>query len=154
MIFIGIDPGKTGGLVSITETKLILRAIRFGKLANQKELARVLLKYLSPLKLYYRDIPSIYLENVWGRGTDGANRAFKFGDNYGTIKTCLYHVDFDFKLVVPTKWQRHLGCLSGGDKKIPQIKAKEIFPEKTITQDIADAYCIAEYNRRVVLKLI
>jgi len=54
-----------------------------------------------------------------------------------------------FQAIAPGVWQRNMGCLSGGDKKVTYRKAQELFPKIRITHAIADACLIAEYARRL-----
>ena len=56
--------------------------------------------------------------------------------------------ELPFEFVVPAKWQRAMGCLTKGDKKVSYRKAQELFPHVKVTHWNADALLIAEYARR------
>lgn len=54
-----------------------------------------------------------------------------------------------YETVSPAKWQKAMGCLSKGDKKITKAKAQQLFPSYKITHRNADALLLAEYCRRL-----
>jgi hypothetical protein len=82
---------------------------------------------------------------------------FKFGVHFGKLKMALTSSGISYEAVAPSKWQRKMGCLSGGDKKVTREKAIELFPKVNIhgsgvrapTHAVADALLIAEYGRKV-----
>lgn len=86
----------------------------------------------------------------------GVSSTFKFGQHYGMLRMALIAASIGFETVAPGVWQRAIGCLSGGDKKVTRAKAQEMFPsvhivgrgDKAPTHAIADALLIAEYGRR------
>jgi len=98
-----------------------------------------------------------YLESVHSMPGQGVSSTFKFGVNFGGIRMALISAGIGFETVTPQKWQRAMGCLSGGDKKVTRAKAQELFPEVSIsgggmrspTHAVADALLLAEYGRRV-----
>ena len=79
---------------------------------------------------------------------------FTFGGSFRSLKVHLQWAGIPFDEVTPRKWQKALGCASGGDKKVTKARAQELFPTVRMTHAIADAYLIAEYCRRARLGLL
>lgn len=53
-----------------------------------------------------------------------------------------------FTEVTPQKWQRAMGCLSGGDKNVTKARAQQLWPTLKLTHANSDAYLLAEYARK------
>ena len=138
MIYIGIDPGKSGGIAWILDKDV--EAVKMP--ATNRDL-------LDELKLIRDHNEAIcMLEKVHSMPKQGVVSTFSFGKNVGHIEMALTAVEIPYDEVTPAKWQRALGCLSGGDKNVTKRKAQELFPSLKITHAIADALLIAEYARR------
>lgn len=93
------------------------------------------------------DMAHAVLEKVHSMPKQGVKSTFTFGQQYGFCRAMLIAHSFRFTEVAPGVWQRKMGCLSGGDKKVTYRKAQELFPQIKITHAIADAILIAEYAR-------
>lgn len=144
MYIIGIDPGKSGGI-----------AWSWG------ELDRINAR---PMPATERDIVAqfetfepnesvyAYLERVHTMPGQGIASSGKFMQHYGFLRGVLVALGIPFEEVSPLKWQRALGCLSGGDKNVTKQKAQQLFPHLTITHKTADALLIAEYGRRLYVR--
>lgn len=147
-IFIGVDPGASGGIASISDTAAALAMPstdadiwntldihRFGKA---------------------RDAFAV-IEKVQGyAGSPTVGSAmFKFGASYGGLRMALTAAGIPFEEATPQVWQRGL--------KIPQrtkaesktawknrlkAAAQRLFPGIKVTLATADALLIAEYCRR------
>jgi len=139
MKILGIDPGKSGAIATIEQTALD-RVIRVIKL---KETERDVWEFV-------RDSHAdcAILERVSAMPRQGVSSTFKFGTSFGFCRGILIAAGIPFTLVTPGVWQRHLSCLSKGDKNVTKAKAQELFPEGKITHANADALLIAEYGRR------
>jgi hypothetical protein len=137
---LGIDPGKSGGYAFISLSgdmeKEHVFALEHG---TEKDAIEVLREFQPHIK-------KAYLEHVWGRATDGPGRSFKFGANFGGWRWALMTLDIPFDLVVPTKWQRSLKCLTKGDKNVSKGKAQQLYPLIKVTHAKADAMLIATYG--------
>ena len=57
-----------------------------------------------------------------------------------------------YEEVTPQKWQKALGCRTGGDKNVSKARAQALFPLQNITHAIADALLLAEYCRRLEVR--
>lgn len=138
----GIDPGKSGGVAIVSPQ---------GKVQAVYKFADKTLTDLYELFLYFDTICSFFcfIENVHAMPKQGVTSSFTFGKQYGGLLMLLTCFRIPYEKVAPVKWQRTLGCLSGGDKNVTKSKAQELFPSLKITHAIADALLVAEYGRRI-----
>lgn len=145
MRIIGIDPGKSGAIAVIEDWRLTDVYSFNGK--TEEEIAN----YISHI-----DYPSIFfIEDVHSSPQQGVASAFTFGRGYGFLLGVLMGRNYSVKKVRPTEWQGALGCLSGGDKKIPFELAKKIYMFDRIkgafNRSSADAVLIAHYGYKFML---
>lgn len=148
-IYIGIDPGESGGMVALNQDGVVLSQCRFTN--HTKQEISDTLRGLT-LDIFDNDnIVKCYFEKVHSMPKQGVSSTFKFGFNAGFIDGLLVAHRIPYEEVTPQKWQAYLSCRSKGDKKMLQQKAQQLFPQHKITKDIADAFLIAEYGRRVEL---
>ena len=138
MTFIGVDPGMSGGVVWL-EDGIPPTVCKFGDL-TEGDISEVFSKL--PVQSF------AILESVHSFPGQGVASSFKFGMNFGMLKGFLYGFGIPFELVTPQKWQKEIGCLTGGDKNISKTKAQQLFPQIKVTHAIADALLLAEYARR------
>ena len=143
MIFLGIDPGKTGG-ISVHTTG---GAVAYGFTGKTPMDIYKAIKTMSSLGKCVAMI-----EKVHSMPKQGVTSSFTFGQDYGFLLGCLTALEIPFEYVTPQKWQRYLGCLSKGDKNITKQKAQELYPTLKITHAIADALLIGEYLKRTHYK--
>lgn len=140
MIYVGIDPGKTGAVAFLpdqgepwfikNENNLYDIVDELENLANGNEL-------------------SAMIEKVHSFPGDGHSGSFKFGQSYGQLEGVLAGLHITLERVIPRVWQQALGCLTKGKKNVTKVRAKELFPNTKITHANADALLIAEYARRL-----
>ena len=143
-LIIGVDPGSSGAVAWYHKGEH--HAVPFKGLEDTE-----LLEILEGLGSHV----FAYLEAVHSFPRDGNASAFKFGVHFGKLKMALTSAGISYETVAPSKWQRKMGCLSGGDKKVTREKAIELFPlvnihgrgAKPPTHAVADALLIAEYGR-------
>lgn len=132
MVIVGIDSGKTGGIVAInSETK----RGHYCKLKYDK--AKMLdCTYISTLLSHYKPT-RIILEKVHagGGGTSGATTAFAMGFYYGQILTIVKQSYFPYLLTTPQTWQKvaHEGTDHKLDAKQKSLVAYgSFFPHRPI----------------------
>ncbi len=93
------------------------------------------------------------LEKVGAMGFKARGRAqglgstFKFGRNAGLLEGFLVASRMRWDFVHPAKWQAVLRCKTGGNKKITQAKAQQLWPHLSFSQKNAEGLLIAEYCR-------
>lgn len=140
MLIVGIDPGQSGAIASISEDANAVGFIRLD----------VTEKDISDWFAYQeKEIRFAYIEKVHSMPRQGVASSFKFGVNYGFLRGCLISHGIPFEEVTPQRWQKAMGCLTKGDKNVSKARAQQLFPDIKITHAIADALLLAEYGRRL-----
>jgi len=145
MTFIGIDPGKAGGIAAVDPEGRILRV------SKMPETDRDIYNEVHYMAHIDGATANAMLEFVRSSPQMGPVSAFTFGRGYGGLRMALVAASVPFDEVVPRKWQGAMSCLSGGDKNVTKARAQELFPVQhiRITHAVADALLLAEYCRRV-----
>lgn len=150
MIYIGIDPGKSGAMAALVcgpeKNILDVRTVPFGEEAYRDTLAAL------------SGAPGgcvCCLERVGARPGQGVTSMFKFGENFGFIQGLLTACSIPYELVTPQKWKREFGIT--GDKNSSVSVCRRLFPEvglrrtercRTDDDGMAEALLMAEYARR------
>ncbi|HIC76810.1 MAG TPA: hypothetical protein EYO89_02960 [Candidatus Dadabacteria bacterium] len=155
-IYIGIDPGKSGGMAIYDE-----KSISAYKCPETEGDMYALFEIMSS-KAYLSPITDFYavIEHVWGFPTDSATTAFKFGKNFGAWLTILQIANCQYNLVTPREWQKfyHTPKMIKKERKqwlkalagsLP-VKYDE---ETRITYNTADAILIAVYAKEHFQKI-
>ena len=139
-IIVGIDPGQSGGIAIINGDNIYAHKMP----ETERDIYDLFGDYS-----FYADVV-VFLESVHSMPGQGVSSSFKFGRGYGFLRGIITALMFPLHDVSPQKWQKALGCLSGGNKNITKQKAQQLFPQLKITHSIADAILIAEYGRRTL----
>lgn len=137
-LFIGIDPGASGGIAFVPE-----RGEPWA--LKMPETYRDILDALTTEPHYQ---PRAMIEAVHSMPGQGVASSFKFGENYGALVMALTASQIPFIRVTPQGWQKSMKCLTKGDKNVSKRRAQELFPNIKITHAIADALLIAEHLRQ------
>ncbi len=140
--FVGIDPGKMGGIAVISDTECILAL----KMPPTEEETLENLEYI----LEEVNVLSCFLEEVHPMPSflKGSISNFKLGQSYGQLRAFLVACGVKFETVNCRRWQNYLNCPSGGDKNVLKRAAEVLFPKVIVNLYVADALLIAEYARR------
>jgi len=154
--FLGIDPGKSGaasvlnqhGKIAVLASKELV-TIRFDK-SSEREISL----WFETLKMLCGKDLYAALEKVRSSPQMGRVSVFTFGWGYGFLRGQLSAFAIPFEEPIPQRWQKELGCLSGGDKNVTKKKAHELWPDQAgkIGHHNADSFLIAEYLRRTHVK--
>lgn len=146
--YLGIDPGKMGAMALLShETRTSAPAVTSVFTFKDKTEADIW-NHLSEL-LQAHEIHKAVLENVSSSPQMGVTSAFTFGKGYGFLLGMLAASGLSYELVTPQVWERKLGCLSKGNKKITRAKAQQLYNGQTkVTHGNADALLIATYCSR------
>lgn len=141
MVYIGIDPGKSGALAVISDDGSV-SIVPF-----DPETYKETLRYASgPTRAV--------LEHVTAMPKQGVTSMFHFGENFGYIKGLLEAFQIPYELVRPQKWKKEFGI---SDKNSSVECCKRLFPgvplrrtERCRKDDdgMAEALLMAEYARR------
>lgn len=146
MIYIGIDPGKNGGIACLSENRIGIYVIPYSE--------EFLIKRLQNIYGYSTSC-ICYLEHVHAMPKQGVSSTFNFGMNFGFIQGVLKAYSIPYELVTPQKWKKEFSCTS--DKNTSIEVCKRLFPNVNLkatdrcTKDhdgMAEALLIAEYGRR------
>lgn len=138
-IWIGIDPGKGGGIAFIPES---------GEpwAIKMPETDRDLWDELKSVADNYS--ASAVIERVHAMPGQGVTSMFTFGEGYGRLQMALTAAGIPYCRVTSVTWQKALGCLTKGDKNVSKRRAQELFPRIKCTHYLSDALLIAEWGRR------
>lgn len=143
MIYIGIDPGQSGGIAFIKDSGPSIYA--FG-LLTERDICETINRERDNTP---DDQVFAMLEKVGAFPGQGVSSTWKFGQHYGLLRGILSAQGVPFELVSPRKWQKFMGCLTGGDKNVSKAAAQRLFPSVKMTHAFADALLLAEYCRRI-----
>ena len=146
MIVIGIDPGKSGGLVVIKGDKVSLH-----KCPKSTHAMSVILRQAKADAWIDEHNIHIAIEKVWAFPTDARSSAFKFGVNYGMWLGIIGSLNLPFMEVPPQTWMKSYNPLPK-DKKDRKKAIKDIAidmlrdmfnNEQRVTYAVSDAALIA-----------
>jgi hypothetical protein len=156
--YIGIDPGMSGGLVSLllSHQEKRLRTQEVRAIAGDKLSLLETYKWLEELALS-TDCFAV-IEKVGGfiAGNPLPGSAmFNFGRNYGGLEMALVAACVPYEEVSPRTWQTRLGIPPRGKtesktdwKRRLKDRAQSLFPKEKVTLAISDALLLAEFCRR------
>lgn len=141
MIYIGVDPGKDGG-ISIIEKDCVVNRVY-----SNEQLLRICEQYQG------RCI--FFVENVHSMPKQGTSSTFNFGKSFGYILGVLEAYKIPYELVNPQKWKKEFSCTS--DKNTSIECAQRLFPGVNLYRTerctkrhdgMAESLLIAEFGRR------
>lgn len=157
-LFIGIDPGLSGGLVGINGHSIAMSVMP----ETENKVWRWVKDNIVDGIDWRLGVPHAYLEKVSSSPQMGVSSSFTFGKGYGVLLGCLTAADIPFEEVRPQVWQKGLGIPQR--KKTENITAwktrlirhaQKLYPNleawnenKTYQRSIADALLIATYCKR------
>ncbi len=153
MIFIGIDPGASGGIVVLTDDS---DHVFFKSMPKTEEL---IWDWASKVCLDAQDgvhdaVAAIeQVQGFIGEGHPGSGM-FKFGMNYGMVRMAMTAAGIPYQLVTPQTWQKGLGIKgrSKGEsnmawKRRLMAEASRRMPRLKLTLATADAVLITLFLR-------
>lgn len=162
---IGIDPGKNGGIVSLTNGKVTTIDPMPSTIESIYELLKSLLyPRMERIKTY------VYIEKVHSMPTDGVRSAFSFGHHNGVLDSLLIVLDSKniSNYITPTTWMESYGIKREKEPKESKYDFKKRILEFTKLQGVArgghhklaglitlktcDAYLIALYGYNQIKK--
>lgn len=148
MIYIGIDPGKNGGIgiLNVRDNQIVsASAYVFDE--------TILINRLFELRC--SNCCTCIIEHVHAMPKQGVSSTFNFGMNFGFIQGVLKAYGIPYELVTPQKWKKEFSCTS--DKNTSIEVCKRLFPGVDLKKTercqkdhdgMAEALLIAEYGRR------
>ena len=143
-VYIGIDPGKSGGLCVIEND--FVKAYPCPD--NMQDMAILFAMAISTNKT--KEVVA-YIEKVWARPNDAKGSIWKFAENYGAWKGIAAAYEVDLIAVAPQVWIKYYNTPKLDKtrrKRYLRDKAKVIHPSlKKVTLKTADAILIATYAK-------
>lgn len=142
MIYIGIDPGKSGAMAVLAED--IELVVPFDVQSYKNTLGNIL-----GSKVF------ACIERVHAMPKQGTTSMFSFGENYGWIQGILWAHGIPYELVTPKVWKKEFGITS--DKNTSIAVCQRLFPGVSLLPNemsrkpndgMAEAMLLAEYARR------
>ena len=153
-IFIGIDPGKNGGVAVISEIPEHEATISFKCPKTPVEMAYTLVSTI-PTHVPYSDV-LVTIEHVHAMPKNGVVSMFSFGQNLGQWEGILGAFELNVVYTGPRTWMQHYDCKPRMDKKDRKRYlrgiAENLFPNIKMTFNISDALLIANYNKEIYYK--
>jgi hypothetical protein len=174
MIYVGMDPGKKGGVVAIDDDGNIVESFPFPMIGTEYDtvkMARMVSNLTNLGDCFF------CIEDVKTVAVGSKKSCFSFGEGKGILRgiisTILVLIGCKYELVKPQAWQKAIhtpsDCIykprtpkqknpSLDPKKTSLMAAKRLFPGEsfiakgcsTIHDGLIDAALIAEYLRRRV----
>ena len=144
MIYIGVDPGKKGGVAIIDGDGAEVYAW------DDQTFVNVMAATMNKGKCIAA------VEKVGAMPGQGVTSMFSFGQSFGFILGVLTAFGIGYQLVPPTLWKREFGLLHT-EKQASVDVAKRLFPGVSLlptercrkeSDGMADALCLCEYARR------
>lgn len=160
MIIIGIDPGFSGGIASVSMSGKTVHAFLMPsfKVGKKTELdGPRIVAYLEKRK---SAIEHIYIEKVGAMPGQGVVSMFRFGEGFGFLKGICAGLHLPHTLVHSTSWKKVMCRDLPKAKGVSILVAKRLWPNvdllptprsKKPSDGLADALCIAEYGRRQLI---
>lgn len=154
-LFIGVDPGKTGGLVCLSLTGIV-SVIQMP--LSERDVWNWFFEFA------YCPLDFAVIERVHSMPDQGVSSTFKFGCSYGGLRMALIAAGIPFEDVTPQTWMRALSIppkkkteSKSQWKERLRAKAQQLFPSLSLWKEprsrgkqlaVADALLIAEFCRR------
>lgn len=149
---IGIDPGRTGGVVVLSSTRGIVKKTPFDDLDN-KEISRLISSLISSFS------PHAVFKETFEAYAVSSVTAFEVGNQHGWLDSTLSASGLRVESVRSKEWQKeiHLKNKDLKPKSLSLIAAKELFPEDHFQKNerskkphmgILEAALIAFYGKK------
>lgn len=142
MIYIGIDPGASGGIGVIDTTTEEAIALPY----SDENLQQTLISNTNA---------KVMVERVHAMPGQGVTSMFNFGKAFGYILGMLDVLQISYELVDPIKWKREFSITASKDSSIaccrrlfPTVELRRTSHCRKPHDGMAEALLIAEYARR------
>ena len=145
-VFIGIDPGKSGGICVIED--------EFAKAYPcPYDVNDMAILFAMAISINETKTVVAYIEKVWARPHDAKGSIWKFAENYGMWKGIAGAYEIDLIEVSPQKWMKYYEIPKmekSARKRYLRDKARSMYPDlKKVTLKTADAILIATYVKEI-----
>lgn len=151
--FIGIDPGATGAVATISPTGITfvdcpIIKVKGRTKPNPTLMAMELKKLATPNSI-------VIIENVHAMPNQGVVSMFSFGMGYGVWLGIIAALNIPVEFVTPQLWKKYYSL--GSDKEASRVAALQLFPNQSENLKLkkhhgrAEALLLAEFLRRKLL---
>ena len=155
-LYLGIDPGKNGGIAGIFNSTQDFEDIIFYRCPESSEEMYKCLESLifEGTDNYKVDQISLAIEHVHSFPKQGVVSTFSFGQNFGRWEGVISSFEIDkLDVVSPQKWMKYYDVPKGltrkDRKRYLMDIARELYPDKKITYNVSDAILIANYCKEI-----
>ena len=124
MVYIGIDPGRNGGVAFIGAGGICHGAYPLPFVGDELDVQEL----ISWISNWQYSGCRVAIEHVGARPGQGVSSMFKFGFGVGTLHGLFRAIGIPLITVTPQKWQKVSGGLNGGDKSKTAEWAARAFP--------------------------
>tara|TARA_R100001015_G_C4614144_1_gene169942 strand:+ start:54 stop:560 length:507 start_codon:yes stop_codon:yes gene_type:complete len=149
-VFIGIDPGKNGGIAILNDITGEEVAFRCPKKPDD-----MFVLFAAGVDGSSENV-DCFVEFVHAFPGQGVVSTFSFGQNLGQWEGVIASQEVDINFVNPRKWMEHYSVpprLQKKDRKrFLRDIAEKLFPNLKMTFNISDALLIANYGRELYYK--
>lgn len=155
MIFIGIDPGKSGGIAvisSLDNTQIDVFPMPIA--GNEIDMHAIYVR----LKKHCLGYPMAgYIEKVGAMPKQGVTSMFSFGFTTGALHAILACLEIPRYIVTPQEWKKEILIGTAKDKAAAIEYCIKAYPgvnllaterSKVCHDGMADALCIATYAKK------
>ena len=153
-LYIGIDPGKTGGIAILQDNKIYITPMLLaGKDLDVSAIARWIIDNGIIIGQSRENICAC-IEKVHSMPKQGVASSFKFGFVTGVMHGIIRTLGIPLHLVTPQAWKKEILAGTPKDKDAAIDFCRRIYPEVNLLatersrvphSGMADALCIARY---------
>ena len=144
--YIGIDPGKGGGIAVVDEKGEMMAYKCPGSSEEMALLFQILMGNTPASEI------RLLMERVWARPTNAVRAAFSYGVNYGQWLGIAASHEVQMNTAIPVDWIKWVGCPKALKKDVRKRwlkeKARELYPDvNKLTLATSDAILITHYAK-------
>ena len=160
MKIIGIDPGLSGAIAILKDSKVVnlfdMPVMSEGK-KNKRQLNSAQLVNIIKKNTDKNDEIAVVVEQVNAMPGQGVTSMFNFGQTFGAIKGVCAALNLSIFFVRPSKWKKHFELINSS-KDSSRTKAIEMYPslsnQLSKKKDVnkSDAILIARFFSETRLK--
>lgn len=155
-IYMGIDPGKTGGIAFVTRGGRYLESIHMPLTAGKEIDVKSIIFKIDEI-IEKGTLAFCFIEKIQYPPKQSVKSTCTTCTGYGRILTILDMMDIKYEEVAPLKWKRNFSLIKK-PKKDSVATAQKLFPKAPkscfygpkggLKDGVAEALLIAEYCRR------
>ena len=150
MYYIGVDPGKSGGIAIIRHDEIVVTPI----LLSGKDIDIYAMTKWIRNETYMLPKTVACIEKVHAMPGQGVSSMFKFGFVTGVMHGILGALEIPIHLVTPQAWKKKILVGTSKDKTAAAEYCSRVYPKISLLatersrkphSGMADAICIARY---------